>query len=243
MMSWRSVVVVIVTVATSIARAETWVSGYLGYAWTRDSDLHVDQPATDSNASFGGVQWDSKSFEAPPYYGVRLTHFPEAYPSWGVALDFTHYKVYARTADSVAVSGRWNGAPVDTTAPLGERVQSFSISHGVNYVGPLVLYRWSFDASPPYRQGRVQPYVGVGPIYYIDHPENTVNGFTTERYQGSGWGWQAVAGARYLFTERWSVFGEIKHDEGTAKVSVGGDGSANTRLRTTHAVFGVGYSF
>lgn len=242
-MSSRTAVAVIVIVAGTAARAETTISGYLGYASTRNSDLHVDQSATDSNATFAGVYWDSKSFQAPPYYGLRVTHFPDAYPSWGIALDFTHYKIYARTGDSVAVSGRWNGAPVDTTAPLGDRVQSFSISHGVNTVGPLLLYRWPFDTAPPYRNGRVQPYVGVGPLYYIDHPENTVNGFTTERYQGSGWGWQAVAGIRYLLTERWSAFGEIKHDEGTAKVSVGGDGSANTRLRTTHGVLGVGYSF
>jgi lipid A oxidase len=231
-------------VAASItASAETTISGYLGDSWTRSSDLRVSQSATDSDATFQGVSWDSKSFQAPPYYGLRFTQFFESYSPWGIAFDFTHYKIYARTGDVVAFHGRWNGAPVDETAPLAERVQRFSISHGVNYVGPLVLYRIGFIESTAFSEGRLQAYVGVGPIYYIDHPESTVNGLAAERYEGSGWGWQSVAGLRYRLTEHWSAFGEFKYDQGRATVIVAGDGSANTRLRTGHAIFGVGYSF
>ena len=243
MLSLRYGVAAAFVIASVAASAETTLSGYLGDSWTRSSDLRVSQSATDSDAMFQSVHWDSKSFQAPLHYGLRLTYFLEPYPAWGIALDFTHYKIYARTGDAVPVHGRWNGAPVDETAPLGERVQHFSISHGVNYVGPLILYRLSFFESPAFRIGRLQPYVGIGPIYYVDHPESTVNGLVAERYESSGWGWQAVAGLRYMLTEHWSAFGELKYDQGKAKVTVAGDGSADTRLRTGHAIFGIGYSF
>ena len=74
-----------------------------------------------------------------------LTYFTETYQSWGVALDFTHYKIYARTGDTAEVQGCWNSAPVDESAPVDALVQSFSVS--------------------------LQPYAGIGPIYYIDHPK------------------------------------------------------------------------
>jgi hypothetical protein len=91
--------------ASMTASAETTISGYLGDSWTRSSDLRVSQSATDSDATFQGVSWDSKSFQAPPYYGLRFTQFFESYPLWGIAFDFTHYKIYARTGDVVAFRG------------------------------------------------------------------------------------------------------------------------------------------
>lgn len=234
---------VAIAAASRLAYAETTVSGYLGNAWTRSSDLTITQAVTNSDATFQGVDWESRSFESPPYYGLRLAWFIEPYPSWGVALDFTHYKVYARTGDVVRVNGRWNGSPVDESAPLENRVQSFSISHGVNYVGLLGLYRFRLDPSEAFPHGRLQPYVGIGPVYYINHPESTVNGLHSEGYESDGWGYQAVAGLRYMVTNRWSLFGEVKFSDGRADVDVAGDGSATTSLRTVHAVFGVGFTF
>lgn len=226
------------------AAAETVVSGYLGEAWTRDSDLHVRQPATGSAGTFRGMAWDSKSFESPPYYGLRATYFPERYPQWGIGLDFTHYKIYAKTAESVPVDGVWNGAAVNEVAPLGNRVQKFNVSHGVNYVGPTLTYRWRLDATERFPEGRWNPYVGGGPVYYINHPENTVNWLTNdERYESSGWGWQAFGGVSYRLTPSVSVFGELKYNEGTAKATVAGGGNAETDLSTTHAVIGIGWAF
>jgi opacity protein-like surface antigen len=241
----RSTGVLIVAIATvgEFAHAETTMSAYLGKSWTRSSDLTISQPATSSDATFQDVGWDSKSFSSPLYYGLRVTHFIEPYPSWGVAVDFTHYKIYARTSDAVRVHGRWNGSPVDETAPLETRVQKFNISHGVNYIGLLGLYRFRLEVTDAFPYGRLQPYVGIGPIYYIDHPESTVNSLMSERYQSSGWGYQVVGGMRYAFTDRWSLFGEVKYDQGRANASVAGDGSANLSLRTGHAVFGVNYTF
>jgi len=237
-------VAIAIGAATGPAAAETMVSGYLGEAWTQDSDLQVAQPATGSAAAFRGVAWDSKSFESPPYYGLRVTYFPERYPQWGIGLDFTHYKIYAKTGQAVPVDGMWNGAAVNEVAPLNSRVQKFNISHGVNYLGPILTYRWRLDASERFPHGRWNPYLGGGPVYYIIHPENTVNGLTNdESYESSGWGWQAFGGVSYRITPSLSVFGEVKYSEGTATVDTAGGGHAETDLTTTHAVIGVGWSF
>lgn len=226
------------------AAAETVAGGYLGSAWTRDSDVHVWQPATSSDATFRSVGWDGRSHESPPYYGLRVTHFLERFPQWGIGLDATHYKVYARTDRAVGVNGTWDGAPVDEVAPLDERVQRFDISHGVNYVGPIVAYRWRLGTRNRFPLGRWNPYVGAGPVYYVLHPENTINGVPSgDGYEGSGWGWQAFGGISYRVTPSLSVFGEARYSEGTAKVSTGGGGRARTDLETRHLIFGFGWSF
>ncbi len=226
------------------AAAETVAGGYLGSAWTRASDLHVWQPATSSNASFRSVGWDGRSHESPPYYGLRVVRFPDRYPQWGFGLDATHYKVFARTERAVGVAGTWDGATVDEVAPLDERVQRFDISHGVNYVGPIVVYRGRLGTRNRFPLGRWNPYAGAGPVYYVLHAENTVNGIPNgDAYEGSGWGWQAFGGVSYRVTPSLSVFGEARFSEGTAKVSTGGGGRARTDLETRHVIFGFGWSF
>lgn len=226
------------------ALAETRVSLYFGTAPTRSSDLSVSQPSTGSNATFSGVSWNDASFEAPPYYGLRVDHFLESRPNWGVGVEFNHYKVYARTENAVPVSGTWLGAPVNTVAPLSQRVQNFSISHGVNFIGVSALYRWQHDRSERFPTGRLQPYLGAGPIFYILHPENTINNVANdEKYQESGIGLQLLGGLHYSLTDRVGIFFELKHTSGKAKVDTAGSGSAQTRLDTTHGALGLSWRF
>jgi hypothetical protein len=230
-------------VLAQAAQAETIFSAYFGHSSTQSSDLEISQAATDSDAVFEGVHWDANSFEDPLYYGARLTHYLETRQDWGIALDFVHYKIYARTADSIRVRGRWNGAPTDEVAPMQARVQSYSISHGVNFLGALGLYRGARLESAPYPRGRLQPYLGIGPVYYIIHPENRVNDMFAEGYETSGWGWQALAGLRFALTTHIDLFGEAKYDHGRAMTSVAGEGRSETSLDTLHAVVGVGFTF
>lgn len=135
--------------AATCASAETVLSVFLGTTRTRDSDLKVEQPATASDATFKGVGWDGKDRAAPPYYGLRATHFLESAPNWGIGFEFIHYKVYADAGRAVPVEGKWNGAPVNETAPLGSRVQNFSISHGVNLLALDAIYRFNVDPPRP----------------------------------------------------------------------------------------------
>ncbi len=221
------------------AAAENIVSLYTGTSFSRDSDLRLTRPGTELRIR--DVQWDPHPFsQGAPYYGLRLTHFFEQQPNWGVALDFTHYKMYAQTERRVTVDGTWRGAAVGGEAPMNQYVQHFEISHGVNVLSINGIYRW-LDSS--FAGGRLQPYVGAGLAHYWPHSENTVDNAPHETgYQSSGFGYQLLGGVRYRLTERVNAFVEAKFNSGTAKVDIAG-GRAETPLRTFHAVVGLGYSF
>ena len=180
------------------------------------------------------VAWSARPFRPTPYYGLRVTRFL-ADPHWGVALDFTHYKAYAKPSGSVTAMGTWQGAPVREMAPMDRYVQRFEISHGVNLLTINALYRWP--------RGRFEPYVGAGVGTYVPHAESTVGERPHETsYRASGAAWQAFGGLHYRVTEHLGLFVEAKHDEGTVRVDVA-DGRARTRLRSWHAVAGVSWEF
>ena len=220
------------------ASAENILSIYSGTSFTRDSTLHVTQPGT--ALSLGKVEWDADPFKAAPYYGLRFTHFYDQFPNWGVALDFTHYKMYAKTERIVNAEGTWKGAPVSGQSPMQQYVQQFEISHGVNVLSLNGIYRWSDTALWGIR---LQPYAGAGLAYYRPHSESIVDNVPHgSGYDASGFGYQLLAGARYQFTPHIGAFAEVKFNRGTAQVSIAG-GRAETSLRTFHAIAGLSYSF
>jgi opacity protein-like surface antigen len=220
------------------ASAENVFSIYTGTSFTRESALHLTQPGT--ALSLDKVEWDADPFKAAPYYGLRLTHFYDQYPRWGVALDFTHYKMYAKTERIVQVEGAWKGTPVSGPSPMKQYVQQFEISHGVNVLSLNGIYRWSDSTM---WGTRLQPYIGAGLAYYRPHSESIVDNLPhASGYDASGFGYQLLAGARYQFTQRIGAFVEAKFNRGTAEVSIAG-GRAETPLRTFHAIAGLSYSF
>ena len=226
------------------ARAQTSVSVYAGTSFTRHSDLHIRQPGTGSDATFRGVSWAARPFAQAPYYGYRLTHYFADSPRFGFSLDYTHYKVYARTDRTARVSGVWNGAPVNEPSRIDARVQDFNISHGVNMVSGNLLYRRARRAAANVPESRLQPYAGAGLVFYVPHSESTINHLTTGgRYQSSGLGYQVLGGLSYELNGRVSLFAEAKFNGGTAKVDTAGQGRAETKLRTLHTLAGVSYRF
>jgi outer membrane protein W len=229
---------------TDSALAETTLSFYLGASHTRNSDIRIRQPGTGSDATFHGVSWNSESFRNPLYYGLRISHFLEKRPEWGMGLDYTHDKVFAQTSQAVQVDGVWSGAPVNETAPMNQRVQAFNISHGVNTLALNVYYRWARREGGPFFCRRCQPYVGAGPAYYLLHAENTVNGQNnSEGYQDAGWGCQLLAGLQYEITPAIGLFIEAKHNSGTVEVATAGGGSGKTTLNSTQLLGGLSMAF
>lgn len=238
--------VVAISIANSLlfphvtVSAENVFSIYTGTSFTRNSDLRIVQPGSGTDFTLRDVEWGADPFKPAPYYGVRLTHFHERYPNWGAALDFTHYKMYAKTNRAVPVDGVWKGAAVNGVAPMDQYVQHFEISHGVNVLSINGIYRW-LDLG--LAGGRLQPYVGAGLAYYWPHAENTVdNAYHETGYQASGFGYQVLGGVRYRVTERVGAFVEAKFNSGTAEVGVA-NGRAQTALRTSHAVAGLNFNF
>jgi lipid A oxidase len=236
----RLCVVLLAALATAgPCGAENVFAIYGGTSFTRDSDLRIKQSGGTS-LDLRDVRWDAEPFKAAPYYGLRYTGFLEQHPAWGIALDYTHYKMYAKVGRIVAADGTWQGEPIYGSAPMDRYVQHFELSHGVNMLSLNGLYRWQ---GLGLLQGRLQPYVGAGLVHYWPHSENTVNGLSHETgYQASGFGYQLLGGVQYQIGERWGLFAEIKFNRGTAKVDIAA-GDAQTSVRTLHALGGLQYRF
>lgn len=226
------------------ALAETTGSFYLGTSHTSNSDVRIRQPSSGSDATFHSVSWDSESFKNPFYYGIRVNHFFTERPNWGVGFDFTHDKVYARTGQVVHVDGTWNATPVNEDAPMSQRVQSFSISHGVNILALNVYYRWMLQTSQAFPRGRWQPYAGAGPTYYLLHPENTVNGQRNdESFQGAGFGYQLLGGLQYGITQTVGAFIEVKRNSAKVEVDTASGGRGETKLQSLQLLAGASVTF
>lgn len=228
------------SLAHAALSAETLFSVYTGSSHTRDSDLRLVLPGSGTDLTARDVRWDARPFKAAPYYGLRAAHFFERYENWGAALDFVHYKMYAKVDRTVSVDGMWKGARVASLGPLNQYVQRFEISHGVNVLSLNGIYRW---LDPRLAAGRLRPYAGAGLAYYRPHAEGVVGNVPFETgYEPSGFGYQLLAGAQYQLTERTGLFVETKFNSGTAKVDFAG-GRAETPLRTFHLVGGISFAF
>ncbi len=183
----------------------------IGISFTRPSDLTIDQPARGNHAAFHNVRWAGQSFVAPLYYVVRIA-------KGDVALDFTHFKIIAESHEAVPVTGTWHGQAVTQTQRLGEYIQHFEVTHGVNSFALIGLFR------DPTRRGG---YAGIGPVVFMPHAETQVDSATSGwGYAYGGTGVEALAGAGFP-----APFADVKYIAGRIHVGVA-DGTATAALST-----------
>ncbi|NIM16791.1 MAG: outer membrane beta-barrel protein [Candidatus Aminicenantes bacterium] len=155
---------------------------------------------------------DAKKAFTEPYYNYRFIYFLKKNPHIGIGYEFTHLKVFLLDKNQrVRMSGIYNGAPIDQTVTVGDYLDTFSVSHGVNHVGLHLVYRWMLKKTPVIKDGRLQPYVGLSFGPTISHLElNTKeNGVPRKRaysFQFSlrNWGLGLGTGVRY---KPWRHFG------------------------------------
>lgn len=213
--------------------ADIVLSFYIGASQTKPSDLHVSQRPRGNDATMHDVTWRGYPFRFEIYYGVRLTYTPPFHPWTQIALDYTHYKVYAETNAQVLQDGTWHGSSFSTAAPMRERVQSIEMTHGLNMLGVSVLQH--LGAS-----GTSGVYVGGGPVVFFPHTESRVDSVPHETgYDLRGSGFQAVIGARGCAGTR-ELFSELKYSRGATTVGIA-QGQAQTRLDTVHELAGIDF--
>ncbi|MEM8539793.1 MAG: lipid A oxidase, partial [Pseudomonadota bacterium] len=70
---------------SSTAHSEFQISAYGGF----QSSPHSDVTITGANPDSFTAGWEGRSFEAPPFWGVRGTWWIDQMPGWGLSLDFT----------------------------------------------------------------------------------------------------------------------------------------------------------
>lgn len=121
--------------------AEVELSIFTGVALTQDNDLELRQRG-ETSLTFHDVSYEGRDFETPPYFGVRALRFPSEDSHWGFGAEYFHMKMYAKTGDTVRVTGRRGGIGVNANERIDNTIQSFSLSHGLNYALGDIVYRW-----------------------------------------------------------------------------------------------------
>lgn len=200
--------------AGAAAAQEFQVSAYGGYQTAPHSNVSVDGMPGFRTA------WEGKSFDMPPYYGVKGTWWLDSMgmPNAGLTIDFSHAKVYSDPADRPA---GWT---------------HFEFTDGLNLLTANATYRfWTEDAF--------RPYVAIGAGITVPHVEvNRPSGNTSE-YQYGGPTVQLTAGADYMFAENWSVFAEWKFNHSWVDVEIDSGDRLQTNIITNALNVGVSFHF
>lgn len=235
--------------AGGLIPGELVLSIYGGKSLTFDSHLSFRAPGG-TDVTYEHVGWEDDSFDAPPFYGVRLGYWLESGPQLGFCLDFTHCKTILNSSQITDRTGSIGGTPVSGPGPISESIQSFEMSHGNNSFTFNVMYRW-FLGEGGRRDGtffgRLQPYVGVGAGVAIPHVEASVNGVTTSDYQWAGPAAQGFLGANYdLAGWGWgslSMFAEYKLTHVNVDLNLVGGSSIRTSTLTNQFIVGLSLAF
>lgn len=201
----------------TLASSEVQLSFYGGFQSAPDSDISIRDPLIGDD-DFKQA-WDGRSFEAPPYYGIRATSWRS--PTFGFGLDFAHNKVY----------------PEDDELPPGYSVLEFT--DGLNTLTLNAYRRWN-DVV-----GEVTPYVGGGIGISMPHVEvtNTDGSSDTFGYQLTGPAATWIAGATIPINDQWEVFGEYKGTFSSNTADLESGGTLESDIVTNALNVGVSFNF
>ena len=230
--------------AASIVTAHCEIVGsfFTGFAFTEDNDLRLRQ-AGGTDLTFHNVSYKGKDFESPIYYGGRLAYFLSRQSHWGFGAEFFHMKMYAQTDDRVHVTGHRDGISINDDERIGDTIESFSLSHGLNYALGDIVYRWLPGRRGQDFLGHLEPYAGLGLGLTIPHVESSVNGNFHEEYQVHGPGVQALAGVNVLLTRHIGLMFEYKFTYSNLDSLDIPGGSIEVTPLTHHLVTGLTFSF
>lgn len=201
--------------------------------------LAIEQPAADTNLNFSSIDYEGKSFTSPLYYGGRVTYFAPQKSWLGVEAEFIHLKVYARTDAVTRASGRFMGTPFDQNVPVRNILESFSMSHGLNFALVNVVARRVL-ASSAGADGRVELLGRAGLGLTIPHAESKIDGVFQEGHEMGALGLHFAGGIDVRLVRGLSAMAEYKLTSTTESVAIS-EGHAHGQFTSHHVVFGIGW--
>lgn len=200
------------------AAAEMELSFYMGSQSLPHSVLTGDIGGTSVNRT---VEWEGKSFDPPPYYGVKAIYWRDS--GWGYGLELTHAKAYASEADQTALG-----------------LDRFEFTDGHNIITANIHRRW----EDQWWNGRLTPFVTAGLGVAVPHVDIQPTGEArTFGYQLTGPAARLGVGVSIDITERISAFTEYQLTYSDNKAELDSGGTLETSLITNALNFGVSYSF
>ena len=200
------------------AAADPVLSVYGGYQTAPQSTVSV----TDGTKFTAG--WEGQSFQMPAYWGGRGTLWLNdfGYDNIGLAIDYSHSKVYADKDTLKNKTPGWT---------------HFEFTDGLNLVTANVLYRF----KAPERAWT--PYLGAGLGANVPHVEVIRPSGKTWNYQLGGLTGQLMAGVDYRFTEHVSAFSEYKLNFSHIDVGIDSGDRLKTDILTQAINVGLSYNF
>jgi opacity protein-like surface antigen len=207
MRSWLAVVLTLAALAPRPAAAELYILGYVGAAFTEDTDLRTEMEL--DGAPFVNGRAHDLSFDSSVVFGAKAGYFLDRSllgGNIGAELDVYHFRPDLER-QQVRFTGLLAGVNGDADATL----QSADIE--VTAVTLNLLYRFQLLTDPQYPRGRLQPYVGVGGGAFIARLATTTSPFDVNQDIDDTDvkpGFQALAGIRWFLTRNVALFAEYK---------------------------------
>jgi len=199
------------------AAAEFELSLYSGWQTVTDSDVEGNDPGGIGAFDFE-ADWEGRSDETPPYYGIRGTWWRPS--DYGFGLEFTHAKVYG--SDSTLSENGFD---------------TLEFTDGLNIVTANIMRRFP-------GQGRSwTPYVGAGAGVSVPYVEVETSGTSTFEFQLTGPAAQWVAGVSYELSPAWSLFTEYQGTYSRNEADLDGGGELETDILTNAVNLGVSFNF
>ncbi len=212
----------LLAMAPRVASAEVFLDLYGGVANTRNADVTVEESSFFTIPTTLTVT-RRVDFDSSVTLGGRIGYWFESVPWLGLALDVSSFQA--------------EGDGVD--------IALFPVS-------PLLMLRWPLFTSDELPQGRLQPYVGIGPGIFISNFEVDFRPAITRKV--SGWvvdvGLDTRAGLALQLHQNFAIFGEFRFTHVSLEVldpaaffGPSRSRTAETSLDTNHFLVGVSFRF
>ncbi|MFI5373133.1 MAG: outer membrane protein [Candidatus Rokuibacteriota bacterium] len=221
---WLAALVVLASlgVGSRPASAEWFADLFAGLSLTRDHDLKLN------DQGIGQGTYESVEFDRSLAWGGRFGRYFDSVPFVGLAVDF--FRFYPDIGgQSVQLRGCFfpGGCGTGRGGTGSLDVQTTSVSVDLMLRLPL----WKSADAP---QGRVQPYVAVGPPFFITTitPRNTRNFRNHDDDTDYSFGFKAAAGVAVQVYSNLALFGEYRFTHVSPEVELHDANLNRTTLRT-----------
>ena len=221
---WLAALIVLASlgVGSRPASAEWFADLFAGLSFTRDHDLKLN------DQGIGQGTYESVEFDRSLAWGGRAGRYFDSLPFLGLGLDF--FRFYPDIGgQSVQLRGCFfpGGCGTGRGGTGSLDVETTSVSVDLMLRLPL----WKSTEAP---QGRVQPYVAVGPPLFITTitPRNTRNFRNHDDDTDYSFGYKAAAGVAVQVFSNLALFAEYRFTHVSPEVELRDADLNRTTLRT-----------
>jgi opacity protein-like surface antigen len=221
-------------VVAAPASAEWFADLYLGGAFTEKHDVDTNFPTTGGQVTTLDVSFNNSfagGFRGGYWFPGLLGPL-----DLGVGLDISHF------APNVSRQTRTFCARFCVSSEF----EDFDLS--VWTIGFDAMLRYPLMKSSQFPNGRLQPYVTVGPAIFVAHAQDSQN-FEPSNQSDSDTsvGVKVGAGVAWQFTKTVAMFGEYRYThfspEFTFRDDVLGSANLSTAINTHYLLMGVSFRF